>query len=129
MRSGRDWRIIPVLLTALSRVSQLIRVWPSFCFRTLSSLCFLLSAYKHRAALPSVAPATGSLNFISSLGYGLPRAFVLYHSRYRTLPFGLLHPWPHAQPAQPPRKPLLAWSSARHTDSPISKGVKSIESL
>lgn len=84
MRSARDWRIIPVLLTALSRASRLIRVWPSFCFRPPSSLRSLLSAYKHRAALPSVAPATGSLNFISSLGYGLPRAFVLYHSHYRT---------------------------------------------
>lgn len=55
MRSARDWRIIPVLLTALSRASRLIRVWPSFCFRPLSFPS--VPSFPHISTAPRYPPS------------------------------------------------------------------------
>lgn len=67
MKSERDWRIIPVLLTALSR-ARLARSAFLLFFTPPSPFRFPRRPFSYTATR-----TTGSLNFISSLGYGLPR--------------------------------------------------------
>jgi len=83
MKSERDWRIIPVLLTALSRVRLARSAFLLFFIPHLSPFRFPRHPFSYTATR-----TTGSLNFISSLGYGLPRV------RSASLSSPLLYPRP-----------------------------------
>ena len=126
MKSERDWRIIPVLLTALSRVRLARSAFLLFFTPHLSPFRFPRHPFSYMATR-----TTGSLNFISSLGYGLPRV------RSASLSSPLLYPrplrpWPHAQLASvhfPSESLARLIVCTTHKVGDTKKHLKSIESI